>query len=84
MKENFIWLNCKCNSCDHAIQIYADPTYPEVYLNFKLNHMLVWYQRIWPGIKYIFGKTTHSEMFDWTILGKKEINKLKEILDECE
>lgn len=77
---------CDCGDIEHQFVIdtinnkYEDN--PEIYIQVHLSNNLCWYQRIWYGLLYIFGKQSKYGAFGEVILDHYDANRLIEVLSK--
>ena len=81
-KEEQIMI-CECSSVEHQIVFSKFEDDDFVYCMIHLNK-LSFFKRLIHGIKYIFGYKCRYGDFEEFMLGKKNINKLKEIINLIE
>lgn len=72
---------CDCGDIEHQMIILNDPTEKEIYFEIHLSDNKKFFQRLWIGIKYIFGKKSKYGNWDEIILNQEEMIRLKEILE---
>lgn len=83
MEQNELIL-CKCGSSEHQIifKWFDDDIIDgQVYMDVLINPEYKWWKRVIRAIKYIFGYRSKYGMFDEIILDKKDIPKLKRIVE---
>lgn len=80
--ENNLFI-CDCSDIEHQMIVSSDPeeTEKEIYIAIHLSDYINIFQRLWIGVKYIFGKKSKYGNWDVLILNQKEIIRLKEILE---
>ena len=80
---------CACHSTEHMMVIsYSEVVvdgerYPEVYIQLHLTKKPFW-ERVKYGIKYIFGHQCRYGAFDEMIIDKKDVDKIKKIVEHLE
>lgn len=81
-------LRCECGDrTDHVVMIgqydlgekYGDDSLGQCLISLTLDTRKFWYQRLWAGVKYIFGKRDYMYM-DATI----DVDKLREVVAQLE
>ena len=80
--ENNLFI-CDCEDIEHQMVISQDldDKYKEIYVSIHLSQYHNFFQRLWIGIKYVFGKKSRNGNWDVICLDEKKIIKLKEILE---
>lgn len=78
--ENILFI-CDCCDIEHQMVISHDSQDKEIYISIHLADYKNFFQRLWIGIKYIFGKKSKYGKWDEIILNKDEIIRLKEVLE---
>lgn len=71
---------CACEDVDHQMIIGMFDDEPELYVSIHLVRA-GFFRRLWTGIKYILGKKSKYGDFDEILLEKKDIDRLRQILD---
>jgi len=77
-------LECSCMSFDHNMRISVDNEDGHIYIDVPLNQYRKWYERIWLGIKYIFGITPRFGHYDTVALKHEDFSKIRALLDKSE
>jgi len=74
---------CDCGDIEHQMIILNDPTEKEkeIYVEIHLSDSKKFFQRLWIGIKYIFGKKSKYGNWDEIILNEENMIKLKNIIE---
>lgn len=81
-------LRCECGDrTDHVVLIgqydlgerFGDDNIGQCLISLTLDTRKFWYQRVWAGLKYIFGKRDYMYM-DTTV----DVDKLREIVAQLE
>jgi hypothetical protein len=83
MENNEQIMICECSSVEHQIVFSKFEDDDFVYCMIHLKK-LSFFKRLIHGIKYIFGYKCRYGDFEEFMLGKKNINKLKEIINLIE
>lgn len=85
--ENTDIIICECNSTDHQyIFLYSEDKDingnidKTVYIHTHLNKYSFW-ERLWVGIKYIFGHQCRYGAFDEFIIKPKDADKFQKVVD---
>lgn len=73
MKDEIII--CDCSSAEHQMMLRFDEEDRMVYVEIHLMP-LVWYKRLWHGIKYIFGYKCCFGDFEEMILSPKHARQI--------
>ena len=75
-------LVCACGDVAHQLVIttFGDG---EAYVTFHLSK-LKWYNRIWVGMRYIFGKQSKYGAFGEVVLDARHVEQLRALADELE
>lgn len=83
MKNRRIYnLRCDCHFIEHqgTFDYWADdPDF--VYVSFSLTDNYKWYQRLWLGIKYIFGYRSEYGHFAEVVMNRESVEELRDYLD---
>jgi len=74
-------LLCQCHSSEHQILVHYDEEERELYLDVHLNPYHNFWQRIWRGLKYIFGYRCKYGHWDCFIFNEKDADKLQAMAD---
>jgi hypothetical protein len=77
------YFDCQCNDSDHTLRFILDPNDGTLFTEIHLRPQ-IWYERIWKGIKYIFGYPCKYGYWDCTHLKHSEYDKLRNLLDKSE
>lgn len=72
-------LPCPCNHPEHHIIYSMLDDEPEVYLHVQLINGK-WYERVWKGLKYIFGYKCRFGHFDEFILSDENYDHVKAMI----
>lgn len=72
------YIECRCTSSEHVIRIHRDDD-NDVYIDTQLNNFPFW-QRLYHGIKYIFGYKCCYGHWEETMLNKEQQEELIEFL----
>ena len=72
------YIDCMCRSPEHTMSFTIDDDC--IYVHTFLNQQNSVLQRLLIAIKYVFGYKCQYGHFDETILGKKEIEQLKNVI----
>ena len=81
MLDGTEFFECECGSDEHTLRFVlsldegSTPRIPELYTSTFLSER-VWYQRIWPGIKYIFGYKCRYGHWDVFSLQEEDAERL--------
>ena len=82
--EESALITCKCGACEHHLEfVYFDDD--EDRYDLIVHFRLVargFFNRLWVGIKYIFGYKSRYGDFDEMILGIREVEHTVEFLNE--
>lgn len=80
--ENNLFI-CNCSDIEHQmiVSIDSEDKEKEIYVSIHLSDYHNFFQKLWIGIKYIFGKKSKYGNWDVIILNEKDMIKLKEILE---
>ena len=75
------YIDCICDHPGHTIRFswFEDDDF--VYVCTFLNAQGFW-QRLWIGIKYIFGCSSKYGHFDETMLSKQQITEIRDLCSE--
>ena len=79
--DNEILLLCDCSSCEHQLVVRWDEDDNEVYVNMHLSAHMGFWERVWHGLKYIFGYKSCYGEFDEVILRKEDADNLQKVVD---
>lgn len=78
---------CSCSSDEHTIrwqrwraEFINEDIDQEIFCSVYLKQYKGFFQRVWYGIKYMFGYQSKYGAFDCTILDKEEAQKLIDFL----
>jgi hypothetical protein len=79
--------DCECTSVDHIVRFEVHPYKkdgqpPEMYAQIQLNNYLRWYQRIWPAIRFLFGKPAKDVHWDTWFMRIEDADKLQNVITE--
>lgn len=79
------YIECLCSSDEHMIRITIDKDdeFPRLYVHYFLEDM-VWHERLWLGIRYIFGYKCKYGHFGETVWAEEEIKQVRQIFEEFE
>lgn len=79
MKDDIII--CECGSAEHQLVLHFDDDKDLGRQIFVEVHLvpLVWYKRLWQGLKYIFGYKCCYGNFEEIILTSKHLKKLRQM-----
>lgn len=84
MIDNTVFLPCGCGGIDHNLIFKIDTDeQPQVWLYYQLEKR-PWYNRIWLGIKYIFGFQSKFGMYGELLINKSNVHILKRIVEAVE
>ena len=75
---------CACHSTDHQIIFLYDddPDWEDVYVHIYLSQSRNFFERLWYGLKYIFGYKSKYGEFDEIILKPQDYIKLQNVVDK--
>lgn len=73
---------CDCSSDEHTIRFGYDTEEGELHMHVLLHQYHPWYERIWKGIRYVFGYQSKYGMFDSTIIRKEDADRLIALLQK--
>ena len=73
-------LVCKCDNVEHQLVFSWFTDEEMVYMSTHLCKLPFW-QRLWHGIKYIFGYKSRYGDFDEFILRREDAEKLEKIVE---
>ena len=75
---------CACHSTDHQmVFLYDDdPDWEDVYVHIHLSQSRNFFERLWHGLKYIFGYKSKYGDFDEMILKPQDYIKLQNVVDK--
>lgn len=76
-----IYIECSCHSSEHLLQFAKFEDEPEVYVIVFLSNYN-FFERLWKGIKYIFGYKCRYGHFGETILNKEAQKQIVQFLTE--
>ena len=81
--ENNLFI-CGCGDIEHQMIILNDPLEKEkeIYIEIHLKDTKNFFERLWIGIKYIFGKKSKYGNWDEIILNEEKMIKLKNIIEK--
>ncbi len=79
MKELEEFILCQCENIEHQMLFRTVEGDTDVYVSYHLRK-LRWYERLWNGIKYIFGYTSIYGDFDEMILKPEDAPKLRKVV----
>ena len=81
----YYFLNCKCTCLEHLLRFTFDPDSGDVWVDVMLAP-LVWWKRLWVGIKYILNIDTRSlpVHYEETILKTRDYDTIRLILEKSE
>lgn len=74
---------CDCGDVEHQMIILHDPTEKEkeIYIEIHLSDSKTFFQRLWIGIKYIFGKKSKYGNWNEIILNEENMIRLKNVIE---
>lgn len=76
LKEDVVL--CNCSSIEHQFSFSYNPEEKEIYLSVFLNQYRTWWQRVWVGIKYVFGYNSKYGHWDSVSLDRKDVVELRD------
>lgn len=91
-KEERIYIDCECRDpgCIYVIDIHdwdwnEKNSVPDV--EFYLHQQLAplpyqWWKRVWPAIKYLFGRTKGDQHFTESVWKEKQVRQLKDVCNK--
>lgn len=88
MLDGTHYFECGCGADEHTLRFTLDLNDEEesegkaLYTSIFLNDYRRWYQRLWIGIKYIFGYKCKYGHWDAWILHEPDAIRLREMLDQ--
>ena len=74
-------LLCRCHSHEHQILVYYDEEDNKLYLSIHLWTYGNFWQRLWRGIKYIFGYHSQYGHWDEFIFNENDADQLQAMAD---
>ena len=74
-------LLCRCHSDDHQILVHYNEDDNEMYLDIHLCSYYGFWQRVWRGLKYIFGYRCKYGHWDVFIFNENDTDKLQAMVD---
>ena len=74
-------LLCRCHSSEHQILVHYDEDDKELYLDVHLDSCYNFWQRLWRGLKYIFGYRCKYGHWDCFIFNENDADKLQAMAD---
>ena len=74
-------LLCSCLSSEHQILVHHDENEKELYLSVHLCSYYNFWQRLWRGLKYIFGYHCQYGHWDCFIFDENDADKLQAMAD---
>lgn len=83
MLDGSYWFECQCGSDEDTLRfvLCKDEDYKEVYLSIFLDNGH-WWERMWLGLKYIFGyKCKYGHFNCWT-LNENDVAKLGKMIED--
>jgi hypothetical protein len=74
-------LLCRCHSDEHQILVHFNEDDKELYLDVHLSPYHNFWQRLWRGLKYIFGYRCKYGHWDCFIFNENNADKLQAMAD---
>jgi hypothetical protein len=78
------YIECSCGDVEHVVR-FAWNKYEKDFNDFEIyvfvRHYRNFFQRLWYGIKYIFGSKRAAE-FNYSLLDKKQVTQLRDICQD--
>lgn len=80
------YFDCECGDISHSARftLFHDDSYPELYIDVYLNQYRGFFKRVWTAIKYVFGYRSKFGHFDSISFRRKDIPRLKELMNSYE
>jgi hypothetical protein len=82
------YIECTCGSYDHLLVFEIDPDFYEEWgaasVSFTSGYHEKFFGRLKAAIRYIFKKEKYLRISDSIIINQKNINSLKEAIEEIE
>lgn len=75
---------CSCYSIEHTMQWFVNPESGEIHTEVFLNTTDRWWERVWVGIKYIFGYKSKYGQWDSFLLRHEDHAKFWKMLANAE
>ncbi len=76
------YLECSCFSPEHRLSFVYDEEDNEIYVSVFLSQYHNFFERVWIGIKYVFGYKCKYGHFDNFILSPDDKGKLIQIIKQ--
>ena len=84
MLDGTYYFECSCGADEHTLRFVYDKDEKEIYTSIFLNNYHKWYERVWSGLKYIFGYKCKYGHWDCWIMRNEDLNKMKAMIKKFE
>ncbi len=82
MLDGTHYFDCTCGSTEHTLRFTLDKAENELHTDVFLNQYRPIWQRVWTGLKYIFGYKCKYGHWDCWVLNKSDAARLRNMLDD--
>ena len=80
-RETFV---CNCHSMDHQYSFWWDDDIKQLYAEPHLTTYRNFFQRLWYGLKYVFGYKSRYGAFDEMLFKDEDTDALRRFLNQQE